>query len=82
MITLNLSLPEPVFAEYAEAADKLNQRFGNDPRKPLIDGKTLMAFALARHESGDICSQFDLALRLVTGEVGGPPRPLPNPVLK
>ncbi|MDI1319395.1 MAG: hypothetical protein PSW75_04265 [bacterium] len=81
MITLNLTLPEAVFAEYADAADKLNQRFG-DAKKPTIDGKTLMAFALARHESGDICSQFDLALRLVTGEAGGMPRPLPNPVLK
>lgn len=81
MITLNLSLPEAVFAEYAEAADKLNKRFG-DTQKPLIDGKTLMAFALARHESQDICTQFDLALRLVTGEVGGPLRLLPNPVLK
>ena len=82
MLTLNLTLPETVYAAYTEAAEKLNQRFGGDPKQPLIDGKTLMAFALARHDASDVCGQFDLAVRLVRGEVGGPPRTLPNPVLK
>ena len=76
MITLNLHLPEPVAAEFYSAADQLNARFGG--ANPKIEAKSLMAFALARHECEDICAQFDLALRLVQG----PPEPPFNPVLK
>jgi hypothetical protein len=73
MITLNLPIPEPVAAEYYAAADELNRRFPG--ASPKLDAKNLMAFALARHDCAEICSQFDLALRLVRG---GPPF---NPVL-
>ncbi len=76
MITLNLHLPEPVAAEFYAAADQLNARFSG--ANPKIEAKSLMAFALARHECEDICAQFDLALRLVQG----PPEPPFNPVLK
>lgn len=76
MITLSLPLPEPVAAEFYAAAEQLNARFpGASPR---IEAKTLMAFALARHECADICAQFDLALRLVQG----PTEPPFNPVLQ
>ena len=76
MITLNLQIPEQVAAEFYQAADELNQRFGaTDPR---IDAKSLMAFALARHESGDLCAQFDLALRLVRGPEEKPFNPALN----
>jgi len=76
MITLNVQLPETVAAEFYQAADELNQRFGDT--KPRIDAKTLMAFALARHEAADVCAQFDLALRIVHG-TSEPPF---NPTLK
>ena len=76
MITLNLQLPEPVAAEFYSAADQLNARFSG--ANPKIEAKSLMAFALARHECEDICAQFDLALRLVQGA----PEPPFNPVLK
>ncbi len=76
MINLNLQLPEPVAAEFFAAADQLNARFGG--ANPKIEAKSLMAFALARHECDDICAQFDLALRLVQGT---PEKPF-NPVLK
>lgn len=75
MITLTLQLPEPVAAEFFSAADELNRRFTG--ANPKIEAKSLMAFALARHECADICAQFDLALRLVQGP-GEPPF---NPVL-
>jgi hypothetical protein len=75
MITLNLQLPETVAAEFFSAADQLNGRFTG--ASPKIDAKSLMAFALARHECADICAQFDLALRLVQG----PAEPPFNPVL-
>jgi hypothetical protein len=54
----------------------LNQRFGN--LAPPLEPKTLIAFALARHDCADIRAQFDFALRLARAEA----RPLPNPVLK
>jgi hypothetical protein len=76
MMTLNLQVPEPVAAEFYAAADRLNARFGG--ANPKIDAKSLMAFALARHECDDLCAQFDLALRLVQGS-SEPPF---NPVLK
>ncbi len=76
MTTLNLQLPETVVAEFYTAADELNKRFGDT--KPKIEAKALMAFALARHDSDDVCAQFDLALRLVRG----PAEPPFNPVLK
>jgi len=63
MITLNVSVPEPVAAEYYQAAEELNQRFGSTD--PKIDAKTLMAFALSRNDAAAVCAQFDLALRLV-----------------
>jgi hypothetical protein len=75
MITLTLQLPDSVAAEFFAAADELNQRFTG--ANPKIEAKSLMAFALARHESADICAQFDLALRLVQG----PDAPPFNPVL-
>jgi hypothetical protein len=76
MITLTLQLPEPIAAEFYAAADRLNGRFTG--ASPKIEAKSLMAFALARHECDDICAQFDLALRLVQG----PPEPPFNPVLE
>lgn len=76
MITLTLQLPETVAAEFFSAADELNRRFS--AASPRIEAKSLMAFALARHESADICAQFDLALRLVHG----PDAPPFNPVLQ
>lgn len=76
MITLNITLPETVAAEFFQAADALNRRFGET--KPGIEAKTLMAFALARFDSRDVCAQFDLALRMIQGPVD---RPF-NPVLK
>lgn len=76
MISLNLELPQPVAAEFYQAADELNRRFGET--KPRIEAKSLMAFALARHEAEDIGAQFDLALRLVCGS-NEPPF---NPALK
>jgi hypothetical protein len=75
MITLTLQLPEPVAAEFYAAADKLNGRFPG--ASPKLEAKTLMAFALARHECDDICGQFDLALRLIQGT----PEPPFNPVI-
>jgi hypothetical protein len=75
MLTLNLTMPEAVFSEFSEAADKLNQRFGHP--KDAISPKTLMAFALARYDADDLCSQFDLALRIARAER----EILPNPVL-
>jgi hypothetical protein len=77
MITLSVTLPEPVAAEFFEAAQMINDQFGklNHP----VDAKALMAFALARHEAKDLCAQFDLALRAVRGiDV---PDAIPNPVL-
>lgn len=83
MISLSIQIPETVAAEFYQAADDLNQRFGeiNAPAgrsKPVVDAKTLMAFALARHDAADVCAQFDLALRVVRGS-SEPPF---NPVLK
>ncbi|MCF7689790.1 MAG: hypothetical protein K9M98_14225 [Cephaloticoccus sp.] len=76
MITLNVQLPETVAAEFYQAADELNQRFGDT--KPRIDAKTLMAFALSRFDAVDVCAQFDLALRIVKGTA----EPPFNPTLK
>lgn len=76
MITLTLHLPEPVAAEFFQAAEELNSRFSGSSSK--IEAKSLMAFALARHDCDDVCAQFDLALRLVRG----PADPAFNPVLK
>ena len=77
MITLTLQLPDAVAAEFFAAADELNQRFSG--ANPKIDAKSLMAFALARHESADICAQFDLALRLVQGSDAPPFNPVLTP---
>jgi hypothetical protein len=76
MITLTLQLPEPVAAEFFQAAEELNDRFAG--ANPKIEPKSLMAFALARHDCDDVCAQFDLALRLVRGSA----EPPFNPVLK
>ena len=76
MLTLYVTMPEAVFAEYTEAADKLNQRFGKPPQS--IEPKLLMAFALARYDAEELCAQFDLALRIARAEQDL----LPNPVLK
>lgn len=72
MITLNITLPETVAAEYYQAADELNQRFGDT--KPKIEAKSLMAFTLSRYDANDVCTQFDLALRIVRAS-----EPAPNP---
>ena len=76
MITLSVTVTEPVAAEFFEAAEKLNTQFG--PLNPPVEAKTLMAFALARNDAADLCAQFDLALRAVRG-IDVPA--LPNPVL-
>ena len=76
MITLTLQLPEPVAAEFFQAAEELNDRFAG--ANPKIEAKSLMAFALSRFDANDVCAQFDLALRLVRG----PAEPPFNPVLK
>lgn len=76
MITLTLQLPEPIAAEFFQAADELNQRLG--AANPKIDAKSLMAFALARHDCEDVCAQFDLALRLVRGTEERPFNPAIN----
>lgn len=83
MISLSIQIPETVAAEFYQAADELNQRLGeinptSGKAKPVIDAKTLMAFALARHDAEDVCAQFDLTLRVVRGS-SEPPF---NPVLK
>jgi hypothetical protein len=76
MTTLAIPMPDTVATEYFDAADELNKRFGDT--KPRIQAQTLMAFVLARHDTHDVCAQFDLALRLVQ-----PTREEPfNPVLK
>jgi hypothetical protein len=77
MITLTLQLPETVAAEFFAAADELNGRFPG--ASPKIEAKTLMSFALARHDSADICAQFDLALRLVQGPDAPPFNPAIEP---
>ena len=74
--TISLTLPTTVYSTYSDAAAELNQRFGN--LAPPLEPKTLIAFALARHDCADIRAQFDFALRLARAEA----RPLPNPVLK
>lgn len=77
MITLSVTLPEPVAAVFFDAAEKINRQFGTDQQP--IDAKALMAFALAGHEAQELCARFDLALRAIRGiEVPD----LPNPVLK
>jgi hypothetical protein len=73
MITLNLQIPETVAAEFYSAADELNKRFGDT--KPKIEAKALMAFALARHDSENLCAQFDLALRVIRGAAEPPFNP-------
>lgn len=76
MITLNLTLPAPVTAEFYQAAEELNRRFGET--SPKIEAKTLMAFALAGHDSQSLCEQFDISLRIVRGESP----PLSNFIIK
>ena len=76
MVTINITLPETVYAAYNDAAEELNKRFGN--LQPKLESKTLIAFALARNDRADVCAQFDFALRIASAEA----RMLPNPVLK
>ena len=76
MVTLTLQMPEEVAAVFYDAAEQINRDCG-DP-KPRIDAKTLMTFALSRHDMHEVCAQFDLALRVITGQ-GGEPL---NPVLR
>ena len=66
MLSLNLSMPESVFSEFAEAADRINQRFGISTQK--VEPKTLMAFALAGYDADALCAKFDLALRIARAE--------------
>lgn len=74
MVILTLHIPEPVASEFFEAAKEINQTFGD--LKPKVDAKTLMVFALSRHQQRDVCAQFDLALRVVRGR-----EPRLNPLL-
>ncbi|MDP1581246.1 MAG: hypothetical protein Q8M02_13305 [Candidatus Didemnitutus sp.] len=74
MVILTLHIPEPVAAEFFEAAKEINDTFGD--LTPKVDAKTLMVFALSRHEAREICGQFDLALRVVRGR-----EPMLNPAL-
>ena len=76
MLTLNLNMPESVFSEFAEAADRINQRFGGPPHK--VEPKTLMAFALAGYDADALCAKFELALRIARAEQ----ELLPNPAVK
>jgi len=76
MVTIHVTLPTTVYAAYTDAAVELNKRFGN--LKPQLEPNTLIAFALARNDSADVCAQFDFALRIASAEA----RVLPNPVLK
>lgn len=76
MVTINVTLPTTVYAAYSDAAVELNKRFGN--LKPPLEPHTLIAFALARNDCADVCTQFDFALRLASAEA----KRLPNPVLK
>jgi len=75
MVILTLQIPETVASEFFEAAAEINRTFGE--LSPKVDAKTLMVFALSRHDAPSVCSQFDLALRVVAGK-----EPLLNPVLK
>lgn len=74
MTSINLPLPDRVYANFAAAADLVNQRFGESV--PAIEPKALMTFILAGYDADDICARWDLALRCISG-----PEPLPNPVL-
>lgn len=77
MITLSVTVPETVAAEYFDAADRLNREFGT--MNPPLDAKSLMAFAMARHDAAELCGQFELLLRAVRGI---PVPDIPNQVLK
>ena len=77
MVQITLSLPNAVAAEFYTAANLLNDQFG--PMKPALNANALMAFALARFESRDVCAQFDVTMRAITGQEVPV---LPNPVLK
>lgn len=77
MLTLSVTLPEAVAAEFFEAAEKINSQHSR--MNPPMDARILMAFALARNDADDLCAQFDLALRAVRG-IDVPE--LPNPVLQ
>lgn len=74
MFIVTLRIPEPIAAEYTEAAKEINRTF--EDLTPQVDAKSLMIFALSRHQQSDICGQFDLALRVVSGK-----EPRLNPLL-
>ncbi|MBL9219045.1 MAG: hypothetical protein JNG82_11190 [Opitutaceae bacterium] len=74
MFIVTLRIPEPVASEYIEAAKEINRTFADI--KPPVDAKSLMIFALSRHQQSDISAQFDLALRVVSGK-----EPRLNPLL-
>ena len=76
MITLTLQIPEETAAVFYDAAEEINHELGNP--QPKVDAKALMAFALARSESRELCAQFDLAMRIITGQADTPM----NPVLR
>lgn len=75
MLTIRLDMPESVYAEYAEAADRINQRFEKPERQ--IEAKSLIVFALAGYDAETLCGKFELALRLARAER----EQLPNPVV-
>lgn len=74
MFIVTLRIPETVASEYTEAAKEINRTF--EDLNPPVNEKSLMIFALSRHQQSDICAQFDLALRVVSGK-----EPRLNPLL-
>jgi hypothetical protein len=76
MLHLNFSTPEGVFAEYSEAASRINRQLGNPPHK--MDPKVLMNLVLAGYDAETLVAKFHLALRIARAEQ----EILPNPVVK
>lgn len=76
MITLTLQIPNETAAVFYDAAEEINRDLGNPT--PKVDAKALMAFALARQDARELSAQFDLAMRIITGQAEEPL----NPVLR
>jgi hypothetical protein len=76
MLRLNFDTPETVYAEYAEAASRINRQLGNPPH--ALDAKTLMNFALAAHSADDLVQKFYLSVRIARAER----EIMPNPSLR
>jgi hypothetical protein len=76
MLKLQFETQETVYAEYAEAANRINRQLGHPPRQ--LDAKTLMNFVLAGHDADDLVAKFYLSLKIARAEQ----ELLPNPVVK